>query len=94
MIKCYDVIDDPGRFSYIITELCSGGDLDLYVKRRGFLAEEMAGPFIRNILEGLIYLSSKDIVHRDLKVANVFISGNTVKIADFGFAVFAKYVFH
>jgi serine/threonine protein kinase len=28
-------------------------------------------------------------VHRDLKLANVFISNGTAKIADFGFATFA-----
>ena len=40
------------------------------------------------ILEGLLYLHSKDppLIHRDLKCENIFIKGETgdIKIADFG----------
>jgi serine/threonine protein kinase len=32
-------------------------------------------------------------VHRDLKVANIFIQDETFKIADFGFSIRAKSVF-
>ena len=41
-----------------------------------------------HIFKGLQYLSSKKIIHRDFKIANVFVGDNGVcKIADFGFAV-------
>jgi serine/threonine protein kinase len=36
-------------------------------------------------------LAENNIVHRDIKVANIFINNGRAKIADFGFAVFAKY---
>lgn len=32
------------------------------------------------------YLASKKIVHRDIKIANIFINNGVYKIADFGFA--------
>jgi serine/threonine protein kinase len=37
-------------------------------------------------------LADKNVIHRDVKVANIFINNNKVKIADFGFAKFTKYI--
>jgi len=48
-------------------------------------------PYVRDIFEGLYYLSKKNIVHRDIKLANIFLSKGKAKIADFGFAQRAKY---
>lgn len=47
-------------------------------------------PYVRDIFEGLYYLSKKNIVHRDIKLANIFLSKGKAKIADFGFAQRAK----
>ena len=44
-----------------------------------------------DVFQGLIYLNNLSIIHRDLKVANIFITANgTCKIADFGFAIRSK----
>ena len=43
------------------------------------------------MFEGLKYLYSKNIVHRDIKLANIFVKEGKAKIADFGFAVHARY---
>ncbi len=47
-------------------------------------------PYVKDIFEGLHYLSKKNIVHRDVKVANIFLNKGKAKIADFGFAQRAK----
>lgn len=64
----------------------------MFVKKEGFLTEEKAATFIKDIYEGLLYLAENNIVHRDIKVANIFLNNGRAKIADFGFAVFAKYL--
>ena len=44
--------------------------------------------FTKQILEGLNYLHSKNVIHRDLKAKNILIdSENVLKLADFGLSV-------
>lgn len=74
------------RNCYIITELCDGGDLDKKLKTVGHFREEEMYSIAVDVLEGLKYLKEKNIIHRDLKVSNIFISKGRYKIADFGFA--------
>lgn len=50
------------------------------------MREDEAAPFIRGVFQGLLYLSDLGIVHRDIKVSNVFVHKGEAKIADFGFA--------
>lgn len=46
---------------------------------------------VYGIYKGLEHLAKNYIVHRDIKVSNIFLSKNGVpKIADFGFATTAK----
>ncbi len=54
------------------------------------MREEEAMPIVRDVFEGLYYLSGLRVVHRDLKVANIFVKNNRAKISDFGFAKFNK----
>lgn len=42
--------------------------------------------------DGLVYLGQNNIVHRDLKSANIFLHNGRAKIADFGFAKEIKYI--
>lgn len=45
-----------------------------------------ARKIIYETYSALKYLSDNHIIHRDLKVANIFLNNGVSKIADFGFA--------
>ena len=82
--------------SYIlVTEYCEGGEL--YDQVRNQLSETQIAVIFKQLLSGLAYLHSHNIVHRDLKLENILIqeiekSKTTgedlfnIKIIDFGTA--------
>ncbi|KAJ3288609.1 Serine/threonine-protein kinase plk4 [Rhizoclosmatium sp. JEL0117] len=76
---------------YLVTELCTNGELYRYIQRRQngpYLSEAEARGVMEEIVKGVLYLHSNGIIHRDLKLANVLITRDYhVKIADFGLAV-------
>jgi 5'-AMP-activated protein kinase catalytic alpha subunit len=66
-------------------EMCAGGDLLNYVRKRRRLKEIVAKRLFRQIVEGLGHIHSRSIVHRDIKLDNILLCGKgNVKIADFG----------
>ena len=66
-------------------ELCAGGDLLNYVRKRKKLNEATAKLIFKQLIEGLGYIHSKGILHRDIKLDNILLDGKgNVKIADFG----------
>ena len=36
--------------------------------------------------QGLKYIAGLNIIHRDFKIANIFLNNGVAKLADFGFA--------
>jgi len=90
IISLKDIQKTDNNF-YLILEFCDGGDLSKYIKAHGHLSEGRSKVFLRHLLNGLIELKKRGILHRDLKLANLLLKtdpdGNEiVKIGDFGFA--------
>ena len=57
------------------------------MKHRKTLTEPEVRFYLRQLADGLRYVHNARIVHRDLKLGNMFLSENmTVKIGDFGLA--------
>lgn len=75
---------------YIFLELVTQGSLaSLYQKYH--LRDSHVSNYTRQILLGLKYLHEKDVIHRDVKCANILVaSDGTVKLADFGLAKATK----
>uniref|UniRef100_F6VUQ3 Protein kinase domain-containing protein n=1 Tax=Ciona intestinalis TaxID=7719 RepID=F6VUQ3_CIOIN len=86
IVQYYGCTEESNTLS-IFMELMSGGSVKDEIKAYGALTEPVTCKYARQILEGLIYLHGFQIVHRDIKGANVLrdSSGN-VKLGDFGAA--------
>ena len=84
VVKIFETIEDKKHF-VIVMEICAGGDLLNYVRKRRKLKEPVAKKIFKQILDGLCYIHSKLIAHRDIKLDNILLDGSgNVKIADFG----------
>ena len=72
---------------YILLELCYNQTLHELIKRRKKLTELEAQYYVFYIVKTLQYLHSLKIIHRDLKLANIFLTENMqIKLGDFGLA--------
>jgi hormonally upregulated Neu-associated kinase len=59
---------------YLAMELCNGGDLDNFRKARGgSLKEKEARIILRQIILGVTAIKSYNVMHRDLKLANIIL---------------------
>jgi len=84
VVKLYETFQ-TGRHIMLVMELCAGGDLLNFVRKRKKLDENIARVLFKQIIEGIAYIHSKKILHRDIKLDNIFLDGKgRVKIADFG----------
>uniref|UniRef100_A0A3Q3KHN5 non-specific serine/threonine protein kinase n=1 Tax=Monopterus albus TaxID=43700 RepID=A0A3Q3KHN5_MONAL len=75
----------------LILELVSGGELFDFIAQKDNLLESEAIEFMKQILQGLSFMHSKNIAHFDLKPENVMLSDNVsphpnIKLIDFGLA--------
>lgn len=78
----------------LILELINGGELFDFIAEKDILMENEAIEFMKQILAGVGYMHSKNIVHFDLKPENIMLSHKAdskdsqadIKIIDFGLA--------
>ncbi|KAJ2081286.1 Protein kinase of the Mitotic Exit Network [Coemansia sp. RSA 988] len=71
----------------IILEYCEGGSLQNILSKFSKFPENLVGVYVAQILDGLEYLHSNAILHRDIKPGNILLlKEGIVKLADFGVA--------
>ncbi|PKS12956.1 hypothetical protein jhhlp_000297 [Lomentospora prolificans] len=69
----------------IFLEYVPGGSVQTMLNSYGALPEPLVRSFVRQIITGLSYLHGRDIIHRDIKGANILVDNKgTIKISDFG----------
>lgn len=56
------------------------------------MTESEVSSILKDIVEGFVQIGENKFLHRDLKLANIFMNDGVAKIADFGFAKKSRYI--
>jgi NIMA (never in mitosis gene a)-related kinase len=89
IVRHFDNFIHHGKIC-LVMEFAPCGDLDSRIRSvslsKSFLTEDQIGKWFVQILQGLSLLHARNIMHRDLKPQNIFITdnGERVMIGDFG----------
>ncbi|WRT68021.1 uncharacterized protein IL334_004996 [Kwoniella shivajii] len=71
---------------WLVTELCSGGELFDYLVERGRMLEGEARKLFGELAIAVGWMHRQGVVHRDLKLENVLLDGELrIKLGDLGF---------
>lgn len=65
---------------FMVMELAAHGELYRRVRKGPRLLEEEIKRVFASIVEGLLYLHSHGIIHRDLKLSNILLSENLTPV--------------
>ena len=77
---------------YILLELCKSKTLNELLKKRKILSELEVKYYLFQILNAVKYMHKSKVIHRDLKLGNLFLSASLeIKIGDFGLATRVEY---
>ncbi|EAA02947.5 AGAP012499-PA, partial [Anopheles gambiae str. PEST] len=87
ILEMYTFFEDF-NFVYLVLELAENGELQQYLKQRiQPFSEFEAAMILRKVVDGLFYLHSHRILHRDISLSNLLLTKEmNIKIADFGLA--------
>lgn len=91
VLELYTFFEDSD-YVYLVLELAHNGELQRYLKNNSVtITEEEVAYIMYQIVEGLLYLHSHNILHRDMTLANLLLTKEMrIKIADFGLATQLK----
>ncbi|XP_042273244.1 serine/threonine-protein kinase 33 [Thunnus albacares] len=87
---------ETAKMTYLVTELCVGGELKELLQRKMFFTEDETRHIIHSLADAIVYLHKRDIVHRDLKLENILVKNDldeddngkiNIKVTDFGLSV-------
>lgn len=95
IIKVYECYQDDTSY-YIVTDLCSGGELFQKILQEKHFTERRAADLFKQMLSAINYCHAKNLVHCDLKPENILFesanaigdNSNLIKIIDFGNSTF------
>uniref|UniRef100_A0AAR2KZL9 polo kinase n=1 Tax=Pygocentrus nattereri TaxID=42514 RepID=A0AAR2KZL9_PYGNA len=86
IVHFYHHFEDKDNI-YILLEYCSRRSLAHILKARKVLTEPEVRYYLKQTVSALKYLHDQEILHRDLKLGNLFVSDSMeLKVGDFGLA--------
>ena len=90
VMHCKEFYESDHHY-YILMEYCNKGTLEFFrsSKRREYSEQECMF-YMRQIMEGFKILRHYKVIHRDIKLENLLLHDEVLKISDFGVAKFGK----
>jgi len=87
IVRIHDVFEENGT-AYYVMDFIEGENLNDKVKREGPLSEETALGYIRQVADALSFVHGHNIMHLDVKPANILVrkSDDKAILIDFGAA--------
>lgn len=93
IIKVYEYFQDDAAV-YVVTELCTGGELFEQILKEKNFSEQKAADLMRQMLSAIAYCHERRLAHCDLKPENIIFesqtAANLIKIIDFGNSAFLE----
>jgi serine/threonine kinase 33 len=89
IIRLEEVFETSKKM-FLVMELCDQGDLKGVLSKKGHLTEDETRIIMKKLASAVAYMHDHDLVHRDLKLENILLSGCqsddtfNIKITDFG----------
>jgi len=75
ILRLYN-FSETDEYVYLIMEYCENGELYKYLQKRHKLPEEEVKSVMEQLVEGVKYLHHRGILHRDLKLSNLFLTSD------------------
>lgn len=86
VIRIFEVLETLSHI-YIVMEYAPAGELFHKILNDGKFSESLTRKYFAQILSAVSHMHDYNIIHRDIKAENVFLSSNgTVKLGDLGFS--------
>jgi serine/threonine protein kinase len=87
IMHLFDFMESSNNY-YLVMQYCNKGDIEHYLSKqpKNWLPEKEALYFLKQIMNGFQVLRKHQVMHRDFKLANIFLNDETLVIGDFGFA--------
>ena len=85
VVTLFDIVDHAGN-DILVMELVEGRTLLETLKKDGPPPLEVALRWIEGVADALVAAHARGILHRDIKAANIMVTGDSVKVLDFGLA--------
>jgi len=85
VIKLYEVLyDQPTGRLALVFELMEMNIYELIRGKRTYLPMDTTKNYMYQLMKSMDHMHRNGIFHRDIKPENILVSGNTLKVADFG----------
>ncbi len=83
IVEIYAVLEEEDD-AYLVFEFVEGKTLSELLRERGPVPVDIARAWLGAACEAVEHAHSQGVVHRDIKPSNIMVSGERVKVMDFG----------